>query len=75
MPTPQPKSETDAPSPTILLEHEHVRLRKTLTIEGRIFRAGTEGVIIFCHGTEAYQVEFPEINDFFLVYAENLEKA
>jgi hypothetical protein len=53
---------------------DRVRLRKTITVEGRTFRAGKHGIVLFCFGAEAYLVEPDGAENFFYMTADDLEK-
>jgi len=57
-----------------LQELDRVQLKATVVLKERTLHAGMEGVVVYCHGSIAYEVEFPGINDFFQIYAENLKK-
>ncbi len=57
-----------------LQELDRVRLRKTITVEGRTFRAGKHGIVLFCFGAEAYLVEPDGAENFFYMTADDLEK-
>jgi len=56
-------------------ELDKVKLIKTVIAKGRSFPGGLAGTVVYCHGTEAYEVEFPGIHDFFQIPAGYLEKA
>jgi hypothetical protein len=75
MPAP---SHTASAKPTAipaLHELDRVKLTETITAKGRILRSGLVGTIVYCHGSEAYEVEFPGISDFFQVPQGSLAKA
>jgi UDP-N-acetylglucosamine pyrophosphorylase len=52
-----------------------VRLKTSVCDKGTLPPAGKQGTILLCHGIEAFQVEFPDIQDFFQIKAQDLEKA
>lgn len=56
-------------------ELDRVRLTKAITAKGRKFDPGISGTVVYCHGKDAYEVEFPGIKDFFQIPAGYLEKA
>ncbi len=58
----------------ILHDLDRVKLKKAVTVEGTSLRSGLEGTIVLCHGTEAYEVEFDGISDFFALEPDFLEK-
>jgi len=53
---------------------DRVKLRQDLDVEGHHIGAGSLGTIVFCQGSEAYEVEFEGINDFFQISPAFLEK-
>jgi hypothetical protein len=55
----------DKSKPADFDELDKVKLTKTITAKGKTFPPGLEGIIGYCHGTEAYEVEFPGIHHFF----------
>jgi hypothetical protein len=65
----KPAAETAAFS-----ELDHVRLTKAVSVKDRAFAPGLVGIIVYCHGVEAYEVEFPGISDIFQIPAGDLEK-
>jgi len=71
MPVPLAKSAASA----AFAELEHVRLKHAVHDKGTLLPAGKQGTIVLCHGTEAYEVEFPDIQDFFQIKAQDLERA
>jgi hypothetical protein len=60
--------------PTALYELDRVKLVKAVQDKGRALGPGLQGTIVLCHGAEAYEVEFDEIDDFFQISAKDLEK-
>jgi len=56
-------------------ELDRVWLKSPVHDKGTRLPAGKQGIIVLCHGTEAYEVEFPDIQDFFQIKAQDLEKA
>jgi len=56
-------------------ELDRVRLKTSVCDKGTLLPAGKQGTIVLCHGIEAYEVEFPDIQDFFQIKAQDLEKA
>ena len=56
-------------------ELDIVRLKKPIMVKGQALASGLTGTIVYCHGVEAYEVEFSGLNDIFQIYAEDLEKA
>jgi hypothetical protein len=55
-------------------ELDHVRLTRAVSVKDRAFAPGLAGTIVYCHGVEAYEVEFPGIKDIFQIPAGDLEK-
>jgi fatty acid/phospholipid biosynthesis enzyme len=60
---------------SVFRDLDRVRLTETITEKGRTLFAGLEGTIVYCHGSEAFEVEFQGISDFFQVSQANLVKA
>jgi hypothetical protein len=75
MPVPSHTSSAQHEAPPALQELDRVKLTETVTAKGRVLRSGMEGTIVYCHGSEAYEVEFPGISDFFQVPRVSLIKA
>jgi len=61
-------------NPSSFDELDKVKLTKAITAKGKSFAPGIRGTIVYCHGTQAYEVEFPGIHDFFQIPAEYLQK-
>lgn len=72
---PAPAVKTDEEGKTLpFYELDKVRLTKAITAKGRRFSPGLVGTVVYCHGKEAYEIEFPKISDFFQMPAGYLEK-
>jgi hypothetical protein len=69
------KLDRDASSRSVgLRELDSVRLTRAVWAKNREFSPGVVGRVVYCHGAEAYEVEFPGISDIFQIAAEDLEK-
>jgi len=53
---------------------DRVALTKALTLDGITLEQGRIGTVVFCHGAEAYEVEFEGIDDFFQIRSGFLTK-
>jgi hypothetical protein len=59
---------------TGLRELDRVKLVSAVSDKGRALGPGLQGTVVLCHGSEAYEVEFDGIDDFFQISAKDLEK-
>jgi hypothetical protein len=56
-------------------EFDRVKLVKAITAKGRALRVGLAGSVVYCHGGDAYEVEFSGISDFFQIPRDHLQKS
>jgi hypothetical protein len=68
------KDRQESPAMPALQELDRVKLTKAVSDKGRALGSGSKGTIVLCHGTEAYEVEFDGIEDFFQISAKDLAK-
>ncbi len=74
MSTAKPRKAQTHPAAPIFGELDRVKLKRAVSTEARDFDPGMMGTIVHCHGTQAYEVEFDGIDDFFQIAAEDLAK-
>ncbi len=53
---------------------DRVALTQALIVDGVTLAQGRIGTVVFCHGAEAYEVEFEGIDDFFQIRSGFLSK-
>jgi hypothetical protein len=68
------REEQKAALPPALHELDRVKLVNSVSDKGRALGPGLRGTVVLCHGSEAYEVEFDGIDDFFQISAKDLEK-
>jgi hypothetical protein len=59
---------------TALDELDRVTLVSAVSDKGMTLDPGLQGTVVLCHGSEAYEVEFDGIDDFFQISAKDLAK-
>jgi len=66
---------SDGPAMTRpLADLDRVSLKSPLIIKDRVLASGMIGTVVYCHGAQAFEVEFPEIYDIFQIAADDLDK-